>query len=57
MIPFGIFQARCCFTVSIKCLVPLMVHSYSLEGDIFDKCFASWYVTVFKFDTIGLTGS
>ena len=46
-----------CFTVSIKCYVLLMVYSYSLEGDIFDKCFASWYVAVFKFDTIGLTGS
>ena len=26
-------------------------------GNIFEKCFANWYVAVFKFDTIGLIGS
>ena len=47
-----------CLIISIKCLVLLMVYSDSLKGDnIFDKCFANWYVAVFKFDTIGLIGS
>ena len=44
--------------ISIKCLVLLMVYSDSLKRDnIFDKCFANWYVAVFKFDTIDLIGS
>ena len=35
-----------------------MVCSDSLKGDnIFEKCFANWYVAVFKFDAIGLIGS
>ena len=53
--PSGTFL---CLIISIKCLVLLMVYSDSLKGDnIFDKCFANWYVAVFKFDTIGLIGS
>ena len=53
--PSGTFL---CLIVSIKCLVLLMVDSDSLKGDnIFDKCFANWYVAVFKFDALGLTGS
>ena len=47
-----------CLIISIKCLVLLMVYSDSLKGDnSFDKCFANWYVAVFKLDTIGLIGS
>ena len=35
-----------------------MMYSDSFKGDnIFDRCFASWYVAVFKFDAIGLIGS
>ena len=47
-----------CLIISIKCLVLLLVYSDSLKGDNnFDKCYADWYVAVFKFDIIGLIGS
>ena len=53
--PLGTFL---CLIISTKCPVLLMVYSDSLKGDnTFDKCFASWYVAVFKFDTIGMIGS
>ena len=35
-----------------------MVYSDSLKSDnTFAKCFANWYVAVFKLDTRGLIGS
>ena len=53
--PSGTFL---CLIICIKCLELLMVYSDYLKDDsIFDKCFANWYVAVFKFDTIDLIGS
>ena len=50
--PSGTFL---CFIISIKCPVLLIVCSDSLKIDnIYDNCFNSWYVVVFKLDSVGL---
>ena len=50
--PSGTFL---CFIISIKCPVLLIVYSDSLKVDnIYDNCFTSWYVVVFKLDSVGL---